>query len=504
MMRVTNKELLKKHHRKLTLEAVVKSLIVGFSAGLFICLVIAVISFFVHYNCLWLCLGVGVGGSLAIAAGLYFLFFRVDIKEAARRVDASGLDERIITMLEFENDDSFIADLQRKNATEILSTVTKKAVKFSLSRVAIIALCGVAVIAAPMIAVSTVNAINFSNIPPLTHQQPEKDDDEKYIDELIEALRRTIDGADVSAELKKSLHGIVDDLEAALPYYTTTLEKIAVIRDAQRKINALIRAALEEERKDIITIGQALMDIESGNTYDLGFAIESGKTAEVDKAFRKMYGIVDSLFDLAMNDQMSRNTAADILDSYADDIEEALLNATVVEPSMRRALQNLAAAFREAAKKLREVDPEDPDAQEEQSEEAKNELHDAMEQAQQEISDAMDNAPKDDTEQLQDDLNDILDGAVSDLGGDEYQQVEPVEPEEGQPSTEGNQDGYSPSDGSDDELDPDYDKVIDGLTDYITVLPESREEALLLLQSGILPPEIADIIARYFDLLDPS
>ncbi len=60
------------------------------------------------------------------------------------------------------------------------------------------------------------------------------------------------------------------------------------------------------------------------------------------------------------------------------------------------------------------------------------------------------------------------------------------------------------SDGNNDLEDSLPDNVIDGNTDYEVVFPDSYEEALKLLQSGLLSEEEAKIIADYFGILDPK
>ena len=63
---------------------------------------------------LWLIIaGTGVLTFSAVLPLLYFLRFRPTERKTAREVDRLGLEERTVTMLELENDDSFIARRQR-------------------------------------------------------------------------------------------------------------------------------------------------------------------------------------------------------------------------------------------------------------------------------------------------------------------------------------------------------------------------------------------------------
>ena len=93
-------EILKDYSAKVKREAVIKSVILALTVGLACSLIVSVVSYFTYFNTLWIALGVGV----AVTAGLSVLFcktvFRVSEKDTAACVDALGLDERVITMLD--------------------------------------------------------------------------------------------------------------------------------------------------------------------------------------------------------------------------------------------------------------------------------------------------------------------------------------------------------------------------------------------------------------------
>lgn len=60
------------------------------------------------------------------------------MKAIAKRVDALGLEERILTMKQLENDDSYIAQRQREDAEKSLKSINEKMLKITVSLALII------------------------------------------------------------------------------------------------------------------------------------------------------------------------------------------------------------------------------------------------------------------------------------------------------------------------------------------------------------------------------
>jgi hypothetical protein len=81
---------------------------------------------------LWVALGVFVALTAALIPLFYFLLFRPNTMAVARRFDKLGLDERLITMLELEQDTSYIAVKQREDAKAALAKTKVSALKLSI------------------------------------------------------------------------------------------------------------------------------------------------------------------------------------------------------------------------------------------------------------------------------------------------------------------------------------------------------------------------------------
>ena len=78
-------------------------LAIGFGCGFISALVSWLTSF---KGGLWLSLGIIFGVTVISAAIFYFARFRPSVIGCAKRIDALGLKERMITMLELKEDDS--------------------------------------------------------------------------------------------------------------------------------------------------------------------------------------------------------------------------------------------------------------------------------------------------------------------------------------------------------------------------------------------------------------
>lgn len=145
------RKLLEKYLSKLRFHAILKSLIYGLLVGFSAEFLVAFVSWFIGFNAgTWISIAIA---ALATAIGgviFYFVKFRPTDKELGHKVDRLGLKERIITMLEYEKDESCIAKLQREDAEKSLNTVTPKGLKFSIARKILIGVIVAAIFAPSM------------------------------------------------------------------------------------------------------------------------------------------------------------------------------------------------------------------------------------------------------------------------------------------------------------------------------------------------------------------
>ena len=112
-----------KYYKKIKAEGLLKSFFLALTIALFVETLILLAFWFVGIKRYWLSAGISVGVFAALVPSLYFLFFRPDTKAIAKRLDSLGLEERLLTMNELLNDESYIAMRQREDAKQALAKI---------------------------------------------------------------------------------------------------------------------------------------------------------------------------------------------------------------------------------------------------------------------------------------------------------------------------------------------------------------------------------------------
>lgn len=127
---MNNRQLFRKYYGKLAFEGWLKAFMWGFDIA---CVTIALVLFIgwatAFEASVWIAVGAGVAVCILCTVILYFRVFRPTTQQIARRLDALGLEERMITMAELEKNDSFIAMRQREDATAKLASVDPQRIK---------------------------------------------------------------------------------------------------------------------------------------------------------------------------------------------------------------------------------------------------------------------------------------------------------------------------------------------------------------------------------------
>lgn len=150
------KKLLQKYHGKMVKHAIIKSLMLALIPAFVVLLVTSAIWWFFGLKFLWLCPIIALVVAGAFTALFYKKKYRPTIKNTARSVDALGLEERLVTMTEFEGQSSVLIEAQRKDAVEKIATVSEKLLKFAVPVVMIVALSVTAVLGIGMTTVAAV------------------------------------------------------------------------------------------------------------------------------------------------------------------------------------------------------------------------------------------------------------------------------------------------------------------------------------------------------------
>lgn len=160
-MKDTKHEILNEYVGRLKKEALLKAFLSALAVGFGALLAMSIICWFTEFGGYWIypvAFAVPFGAAMPL---FYFFVFYPSEKYVAKRLDQLGLDERILTMVEFGDQDSYIMKRQREDAVATLSKFNSKLVKFALSA-ALIAVPAVVVPAAT--AMTTVDALSKAEV----------------------------------------------------------------------------------------------------------------------------------------------------------------------------------------------------------------------------------------------------------------------------------------------------------------------------------------------------
>ncbi len=137
---MTMEEVFNKYYKKLAGEGWLKAVFFGLSVAFVTVFVTGVICYFTGFGGIWFPLT--VFGVVAVGAvlGSYFLKFKPDKRVVARRIDSLGLEERLITMQQFANDNSYIAQKQREDTEKALKAFNGTLLKVLIPTSLIVAL----------------------------------------------------------------------------------------------------------------------------------------------------------------------------------------------------------------------------------------------------------------------------------------------------------------------------------------------------------------------------
>ena len=156
-----NSNFFKGHESKLKLEAIIKSLLCGLAVGFGANFVAALVTWFLPVNGIWISIVIFAAVALISAPVFYFARFRPTSVTNARRIDRIGLEERLITMVEHENDDSYIAKLQREDAKRALASVDKKQIRIRISKTIVATSVAFTVLGSGMTTVNVLGELGY-------------------------------------------------------------------------------------------------------------------------------------------------------------------------------------------------------------------------------------------------------------------------------------------------------------------------------------------------------
>lgn len=151
------KQLYDKYYSRLAKEGFFKALFSGLTIAFAVNFLVAFTFWFLDAEGLWWSIGAFVVALAISMPILYVKKYKPTSKQVAERLDKLGLEERMITMNEFIEDDSFIAKKQREDAQVKLGSMNVGLIKFVFSRALLIGLAVLAVLGAGMTTVTSLS-----------------------------------------------------------------------------------------------------------------------------------------------------------------------------------------------------------------------------------------------------------------------------------------------------------------------------------------------------------
>ena len=551
-----NNDILKKYQRRVKIESIIKSIIYGLITGFIVLGLSSVVMFIFGKKNLVLSILFGVIGLIGGAIYVYFAKFKPSINNVAKRIDQLGLQERVVTMIDYAESDSLVCVKQREDTQEKLSYVESNHIKFRFSKKAIALLMVVALLGASSLYLpdrssgikansssvisSTSSSLSSnssssssnSSTSSSTSSMLEEDIDE-MIRKMIEQIRKIINDAEISDASKAKLHLIVDDLEVRVFSTDDLTTKINMIKQTKADIQHMIEL--------MKSVSKCLQENEA--TKEFGQAIANASNIKDDKEeiIRLVNQGVDSLIAGINNSSDPDAYIQEIINSlnfsiemateeHNTDLMQALttLRDNLVNPGSNQGGNEEnqggnqgnqgggSVDFRKRAPKvenLAEGDGEGDAAN--QIEDSRQEIIDALMPKEHEPNHPDDSGnqeqnPEDqqptDPEQgegegdsnnmdeVQEEINGVIDETLENLENQQSQ------------GNQGNEGGGNPDEGTqpptifdDDNLESDM--VIDGKTPYLDYLDEKLGDIMDSLTGDELPEDIRQMIEDYLNTI---
>ncbi len=273
---------------RLRFESFIKALFLALAGGMIGAFTTMFVLYIFKVPTIWIAIAAIVIASLiALMVGViaYFVLYRLSHRDIIRRIDEAGLQERITTMEELRDDDSYIAKIQREDTMRRVKALKPRAIPIFLPMVAGIVLLSVSMPAVafalmPQVPTSTKadDAIpdDYEIIIPAINELP------GYLYEAVESLPETIPGT-----LRDELNGIIKDIEdlnEAIKDGTETgdMDNVADLEDVIDRLDQIL-----EENVKAPLISDYMMNYPI--LKPLANALKSARETDVHNALYNLY-----------------------------------------------------------------------------------------------------------------------------------------------------------------------------------------------------------------------
>lgn len=255
-----NNKFFPEHQKKLNREAVIRSVLCGLAVGFGTNFVAALVIWLLPMNGLWISVATLLGVTAITAPIFYAKRFRPDDTMNARRIDRLGLEERLVTMVELKEDDSYIAKAQRADAQAALANVDSKQLKIRVSRAIVITVIICAVFGGGMTAV---NALSEMGLMPGG-------------DELLESFVEEQKTVYVKVEYLAGTGGVIEGDESQIIVQGTDTESVTAVADDGYMFKCWSDGLMDPTRYDVGVMEDIMLTAEFVELEDDGSGDDDG------------------------------------------------------------------------------------------------------------------------------------------------------------------------------------------------------------------------------------
>ena len=336
-----------KFKNKIVLEILLKCIIAGFSIGLIVFSIPLIYLKVkgIEFNVLYLVL-IALGVMLLIV-GLGYLISKPNKVRIAKRLDKEfKMNEKVQTMVEFENEEGFMIELQRQNTLNILSDISVKSLSMRFSIVLLILLviscaCGVTAFALP----------SHEDLPTVETPEPTYEVDDwtilaikniidkvktstaedklktKYISMLEELIIELETNIDKESQMKAYVIELIDDILLELDKVNTNNEVFFILKDSDNSLITSLAVDINlldvnDIRNHIINIsalinGSAEAVTEFNN--DFGAVLKASNLDKNDELFKTLYKLAEDLYATRNSDNV-RTAVEEVINKNIDSI----------------------------------------------------------------------------------------------------------------------------------------------------------------------------------------
>lgn len=225
------KHKLRRFRRRLNTEAGIRAGTIGLAAGLAAMAAVLLYGRLRHQSIL-MKEAVLTAVVLFVAAVLicYFVWLRPRKKEVIARVDALGLQERILTMEELKSEDSVIAKKQRQDAKEHLAMLdtARMEIRFYIRPL----ICSL--VLAVVVALLVFLPFPKEEVDPLAEKNAQE---MQIVDEMITILRDLVEQSLINEKHRADINEIIDAMAMSFTPEDSTLTRTAKIATASKRLD---------------------------------------------------------------------------------------------------------------------------------------------------------------------------------------------------------------------------------------------------------------------------